>query len=363
MRARPPVSLPRDRVPRAAAAIALAGWGLGCGPRIDVVVTVSDAQVDAPPAEACAHATLSGVTRVGEGSLSTLALAVRQHALCTCTDYSGADALRVFDGDVAIDGALLLASDAEVGGDLRVAGGGGLSLGRATLVVGGSLAVGGPLLGSDATVEVGGDAAIDGRVQLAALDAGGRLSLPADAALEVGDLSVPAAPTRTQVDVLPDCGCGDDDRLDAAAEAWVLPPPVADEPVTEACAAHALQSDTLPRDLRAAHSALLVIDGDLHIDGPLTADVAAGETLDLVVLGNVRVDGMLRLGDPAGGQVRLFVAGAGTIELREGGRIHGLLHAPDAELVLPAPLEVDGSLLLRRVAAEAALTITTEESS
>jgi hypothetical protein len=57
--------------------------------------------------------------------------------------------------------------------------------------------------------------------------------------------------------------------------------------------------------------------------------------------------------------VNLYVGGAGTIQLSMGGRIDGLLHAPEAELVLGAGLEIVGHALVRRVGVEFPLTVTT----
>ena len=55
--------------------------------------------------------------------------------------------------------------------------------------------------------------------------------------------------------------------------------------------------------------------------------------------------------------MRVFVGGAGTLQLSMGGALHGVLYAPQAELVQSAPLVVTGALFVRRVASTADLTL------
>lgn len=311
-----------------------------CDPQIDVVARAEDAAVSRP-------CTPSGpVSVTGARTLDALANEAAATALCTCEDVSAADLIAVLAGDTAVDGAMSLNGGAELAGELRVAGAGGIRLGSAPLAVGGALRSSGSVLGSDADVTVGADGQVGGRVQLRSLTLGGTLTLPEGAAL---DLLEPATfpVVRGNSAVRPTCPCSDDDRIDAAALRDQL---LADD----SCFVTAEQLSMLPGP---STSGLLVIDGDLRLQEDLSLPVPAGETLDLVVLGNLSVNGPVDLGGDSEGRVRLFVTGNGTITLEQGGTLHGLLHAPNAELVVPAPLDVRGALAVRRLAAAASLTV------
>lgn len=335
------------------------GW-IGCADRVDVVAF--DLDVDgtadaATPIEPCVHATAAGVTQQGERSLADLAAETRARALCTCGDLSASGGVHVESGAVAVNGSMQLSAAASIAGPLSVAGAGGVTLGSHVLEVGDDLAVAGPLLGSDASVEVDGDAWLAGPVELAALRVNGRLRLAPGASVTVSEGAPSAVAGEATVDAL--CGCDDGFRLspEAVRELAEATADSALDALPSDCGGVIASADQLGDSLRAEDDALLVVEGDLRIAGPLGLDVAAGHALDLVVTGNVSVDGPLRLGSLEGGQVRLFVLGGGTLQLSEGGDVFGLIHAPDAELVVPAPLRVEGSVIVRRVAAAAALTL------
>ncbi|MDD9933335.1 MAG: hypothetical protein OXT09_07030 [Myxococcales bacterium] len=339
------------------------------GGDVDASADAGNGDGDGEDAGACDPADGTAVSLAGGRGLAALAGDARSMALCSCDGFSSSAPveLRTSAGSgvasAGVDGSMSLGDDAAIDGDLRVSGPQGLTLGELLLNVGGSLQVAGDVLGADATVEVGGDVAGGGRIQLASLQVGGVLRQPAGAELELGGGPVPAATEVGEVLAPTACPCDDTTRLDPASLAALGAAPVESLTFEEPCAR--LELDSIgpdPTRVRVEQSALVVLDGDLAINGELVIEVATGQTLDLLVTGNVRVDGLLHLGGSAedataGGQVRLFVAGAGTIELRGGGALHGVLHAPDAELVLPAPLTIHGSALLRRVAAEAELVI------
>ncbi len=104
--------------------------------------------------------------------------------------------------------------------------------------------------------------------------------------------------------------------------------------------------------------ALLFVDGDLSLDDDLDVTLADGAALDLFVAGNVRLKGKLTLGDPAHAPfARLYVGGTGTIDIGGAALLAGSLYAPRAELVTRGPLEVYGSLFVRRAAPLAAVTV------
>jgi hypothetical protein len=100
----------------------------------------------------------------------------------------------------------------------------------------------------------------------------------------------------------------------------------------------------------------LLVAGDLTRDEGLSLSLEAGAALALLVEGNVSIVGEIALGSDDA-SVNLFVGGSGNIHLRGGGELHGVLYAPEAELVLDAPLTVYGAIFVERVAATAPLTI------
>ena len=301
---------------------------------------------DGGSASSCDYAHI-GISRQGGLSLEALAAQVQQHALCTCAGLSMSAPLSVLGpgarARVQVDAEMSLGADSSVDGDLNIAGSAGVTLGEMLLTVGQSLSVGGDLLGAGARVEVSGDARIAGEIQLEALNVSGELQ-------------------QSAVTVAPACPCDDRARIDATplgGDDWpMLELDAAPTNLATPCSALQLVlAPAIEGHITAQGDAMLLVDSDLAADGDLSVEVAAGHTLDLIVEGNLRVDGQLKLGDTQGGRVRLFVTGSGTVQLQGGAELHGLLHAPDAELVLSAPLELHGSALVRRVASQAELRI------
>lgn len=363
---RPGPPRPVARTARAASLVAWC-WMAGCDAHVDVVATPRDAGAAAAQDMHCDYSHAVIAAAAGDGRLADLAAAAQDQALCTCTGLAAADRLRVEGGDALVDGAMSLQAAGEFGGALRVADAAGLMLGPAPLTVGASLTVGGPLLGGESTVTVVGDARVGGRVQLRGLVVGGDLVLDDDVQLAIAGGSPPPVTRQAPAATTLACPCTAGERLasdGAAFDAATSPEPLdtaAAEAVTldRDCAVYRLDDGApLPATVLVQQSSLLLVDGDLQLGRGLQVEVAEGAALDLLVRGNLLVDGPLQLGSlGTGGHVRVFIGGSGTIELREGGHLRGLLHAPAAELVLPAPLHVEGQLLVRRLAASAALTI------
>jgi hypothetical protein len=287
--------------------------------------------------------------------------AAARHGLCTCGDLSSASTLEIRGGvagaaSLGVGGGGTQVADARVDGDVTVAGAEGLRPGT-RLEVGGALQVGGPLLGAQAAVTVGGDAEVADRVQVRSLAVGGRLRVPAGTPVEVAEGSAPETSAVDAVEIADPCACGPDDEADFDAAAGAVTGTV-DDPETADCDGTLLQADGLTGlTLRPRGPTRYLVPGDVAVDGALRIEPPAGVVVELWVAGNMRVDGEVVLGGDAGGRVEVFIAGAGTIELTRGGALNGSLHAPAAELVLPAPLSVDGALLVRRLAAEAPVTI------
>jgi hypothetical protein len=192
---------------------------------------------------------------------------------------------------------------------------------------------------------VSGDCAVAGRIDLLGLSVANTLVQPAGAPFVVVDAMIGMTQAQ-QVLVPPPCPCGESERIDIAQVA---------RDVLEGAGA----SSDCDGGVGLAPGDALFVEGDLHREEGLSLQPAAPAELALVVEGNVRIEGPLTLGDAsAATTVDLLVGGSGTIRLAGGGEIHGVLYAPQAELVLLGPLTVHGAVFVARVSADADAELT-----
>jgi hypothetical protein len=371
---------------RALAALALAG----CAARDVVASGVLDDSPDAcrgptpiilrgPPDPVTAHA-----APVCTGTIAVQSFA---HALCTCEGYAASTALRTdsFDsaagpyapggtlGDVGVDGELRLSATATVGGALTASGTAGASL-LADLRVARDLAIAGPLSGA-VTVTAGGDAHLGGGVDLTALTVAGTLTLPA-AAPTAGAITA-GATVRAPVTVPPPCACDPADLVD-------LPGFVAAHATANNDAQIGLAPDRLTGyhgpvaldlpcgiyyvgpvsgdgalTIRVTGKVALLVAGDLALTAPLAIELATEDAeLDLMIDGLLSSNQALVIGradHPA--RTRVYVAGAGTIDLSGDAQLAANLYAPHAAVALAADTTVYGSLFVRRIDQAAPLAI------
>lgn len=308
---------------------------------------------------------------VAGGSVADVVAFALSRAVCACTSYSGSAEL-VTDAvapaapgsaGIGVNEAFDQQQRADVAGALIVAGDDGISVGAgATLAVTGELASGGPLEGGEARVEVGGDAQVAGRIDLQELAVTGTLTQPSGETLQVAGGAMLGGVRQQPVQVAAPCACDPAVLLDVATlvrdAAQRVPELPSDAPLGERCAEYALDGGSVDvLELAVFESAALYVTGDLHLSA-LRVLTATDAELDLFVEGNLAVTGPLELGSSGGGsRVRLHVGGTGTIDLSEGGVLHGALYAPGSELVLSGALEATGALFVRRVAASAAVTV------
>jgi cytoskeletal protein CcmA (bactofilin family) len=299
-----------------------------------------------------------------------LALAALAHAICTCDSITSSDTLTTdaaqsaLRGDVGVNGQMSVEAASTIGGGLTVAGGSGLHIGDdIELTVAGDLQVEGPLEGTLASARVAQDARVGGRIDLSALFVTGTLTQPAGAERRITGTAEFGDEVSQDVVVTPPCDCGQAALFDpsafVSAHAAMAMSFVDAGTTAGRCAAYALadgEADAI--DIALHESAAVFVPGDLHVTGDLHIDAEAGAVVDLFVAGDVRIDGRVRIGSGDGqGPVRIYVGGAGTVQISGGGALHGVLYAPKAELVLAAPLEVHGALFMRRIAAAAALDV------
>ncbi|MEO7735395.1 MAG: hypothetical protein ABIY55_30860 [Kofleriaceae bacterium] len=322
-------------------------------------------------------------------AVCTGAVAVRTfpRALCTCEGYATSTTLTTdsFDsaagpyapggasGDVGVNGELRASAILDIHGALAAAGTAGVGV-LSDLHVAHDLDVGGAL-GTGVTVAAGGDARLAGAVDLAALTVTGTLTIPDGVAL-AGTISA-GATVRAPVSIDPPCACGAADLVD-------IPGLVAAHADDNQDATIGLTPDRLT-DYRGAISldlpcgiyylgpvrgdgaltvrvtgrAALLIDGDVTLTSPLTIELATEDAeLDLMVSGIVSSDQAIvigRAGHPA--RTRVYIGGAGTIDLSGDSRLAGNLYAPRAAIALSATATVFGSLFVRRLDQAAPITI------
>jgi cytoskeletal protein CcmA (bactofilin family) len=304
---------------------------------------------------------------------------VLTHAVCSCEAIALGTRLETdaFDGalgpytrgeiggDVAANREISFDTTSVVRGSLVAAGSSGLSLGpNVMLEVQRDLALAGPFEGSLAGANIARDARVAGRIVLESLSVGGELVQPAGTERSVTGTSDIHAMRAAPVDVAEPCACDDAVTIDSgalvrAAMSNAMTVSGAAPVLAQHCGEFWLADATTNTLHVTAHdSAALYVGGDLQVRGDLIVDTDPGVELDLFIESNATVDGVIALGSqPNQGAVRVFVGGAGTVQLSMGGALHGVLYAPQAELVQSAALEVTGALFVRRVASTADLTL------
>ena len=323
----------------------------------------ADAQAVPPP---CAYGAPAGQTRPAYA----VAIDELERAICSCDSITSSGALTtdaVDDarhGDVGVNGPLSLETTSTLDGSLIVAGSNGMHLGDGVeAVIGGDLLVSGPLEGTLATARIAADTGVAGRIDLASLFVNGTLTQPAGSERRVTGTSQLGAVRSQAVNVPSPCDCADTALFDTTAfvrlQAPLALPLPAQGADTARCAQYALQDGEVAGVLISLlESAAVYVPGDLHVTGDLVVDSEAGAEIDLFIAGDVRIDGRVRIGTGDGqGPVRIYVGGAGTVQLSSGVEVYGALYAPRAELVLSAPLTLRGALFIRRIAASAALAV------
>lgn len=331
---------------------------------------------------------------VGDTGETTCGSAVAERtfrfALCTCTDLVTSNALTTdaFDsadgpytaggagGAIGINGGANLNAPLIAGGSLWIGGASGLTAAAAAPIdTGGDLQLGGPLA-SEARVAVAGDARIAGRVSAPALAVGGTLSVPPNAAIDVADQSMIAAIAREPVAVALPCTCDQDELLDIAAyvarhrsdndnaAAGISPDILSQIPTATTvelpCGRYYFSriSANAELTLKITGRTSVMVDGDLSIDTGLRVLIDDGAEIDLFVAGNIVSAGPIDFGSARSpSRARLYSGGTGTLQISGGGVFAGNLYAPRAELVASAPIEVFGSIFVRRMAASAQVIV------
>jgi len=307
-------------------------------------------------------------------------------AVCTCEALVASAAITTdaFDsrdgpftagpgGALGVNGRLDLQDMTSIGGALLLGDPSGMNAGGgARLEVAQHLASAGPVV-SEAEIVVQGDLRANGRVAAAALTVGGTLTLPEGADVEVsGALDAPA-PTRAAVTVPPPCDCAPGALVDIPAEvearrldhddarAGLDPGALADASgvVELPCGRYFFERVGAQSNLtlHATGRVAIFVAGDVAVGGRLAVTLGPGAELDLLIAGQLVTNAPPEIGaESAPARARVYVGGAGTVQLGGGGTFYGNLYAPRAEVVTSGPLEVFGALFARRIAASGGLT-------
>jgi hypothetical protein len=334
-----------------------------------------------------------GVTATCVGGLAQSAF---RYALCTCaglvasaqitTDSFDSDA-GPYDpararagGGLGTNGTLSVNAPLNVGGSLWASDATGMTISTASAA--GALHVGGPV-SSGPSLTVGGDAFVLGKITAQGdLSVAGTLYQPSGVTPSVGGTSKIGATASASFTVPPACDCDPALLVDIAGYVEAYRANNDDAAVgVSPTALENVQTDltlnvpcgrvffTRVGGTAAIHLVLapgrtaIFIGGDLSSNGPFTIDVSPSSELDLFVEGNVVAGAAFTLGSAATpSKARLWVGGTGTINLPSTVTLAGNLYGPLAQLVLGAsPITIYGSVFVRRVSSQGALTIHYDE--
>jgi cytoskeletal protein CcmA (bactofilin family) len=313
-----------------------------------------------------------------------LAASVFRHALCACQEITTNDAFAAdsFDsrqgpyspaapgarGDVATNGKLQSTGTFDVRGALTVTGDPGVRVSPA-LTVTGALATPGILDGAATAVTIGGDADVGGNITLADLTVTGTLRVPAEASVAVSGTQSVGALVREPVDVPLPCACdapdlvdvaglvtvhaGDNDNASIGLDPAALSNFAADTTLTLPCGRFYLervQSNEGSLTLAVTGHAALFLRETVTLGRSLTVELAPGGELDLFLADHINVAGDVRIGLPdAPSRVRVYVGGAGAINMSATSVLAANLYAPLTDLSFSAGTEIFGAAFVGRL--------------
>jgi hypothetical protein len=355
-----------------------AAYCSGTGPPILVGDGITVGDGDGTPEDVCT---------------GTVAVRTFKRALCTCEGYATSTPLVTdsFDGSigpyapgtagsaggVGIDGALSASAMIAIRGALTVAGTAGASF-LVDATIARDLSVNGPL-GMDVAVSAGGNANIAGDISLASFSVVGTLTVPAAATVSGGTTA--GTTVRAPVTVTPPCACTPSDVVDIGAFVANHKTDHNDAAIGLAPARLTDYAGDVSLDLpcgvyyvgpvrgngalvlRVTGRVALLVDGDMTLTSPLTIELATQDAeLDLMIGGLLSSNARIMAGDtnhPS--RTRVYVGGAGTINLSGDSQLAANVYAPGAAVALSAPATIFGSLFVRRLDQAAPVTIHYDE--
>ncbi|MEM9489382.1 MAG: hypothetical protein AAGC55_09570 [Myxococcota bacterium] len=312
-----------------------------------------------------------------------------RYALCGCADLDSnseftSDAFDSRDGpyqsgqsggSIAVNGKVQSNRPMIIDGSLISAGEQGVHT-SSVLTVTGDLHTGGDLGDPGAEVAAGGDVTVTGDIALTSLSVGGALTVPGDRTVAVADGEQVGELVRAPVEVAEPCACSTEQHIDVAAI-------VATHRTDNHNAALGIDADLLSdfrddvelaldcgrfyfRRIQGQGSVTITVSGrtaifvaeNITLNRDLTIVVADGGLLDLFVAGQINTSGAVAIGSPdSPAQVRVYVAGGGSINLSSGLTLAGNLYAPRTDLALSGDTEIFGAVFVNRMVSASPITV------
>ena len=355
-------------------ALIIASSLAGCSAQEDGRDVSSASAVNASPGRFGQAAPESRLATPAPETHCSPAPALMRNALCVCGSLEHAGSLTTEGrtagqaANVGIEGHFHGATGSRIGGTLRAVEG---------VSTAGELRIAGNLF-SRASVETTGTLAVEGDLAaggdmlgVGTVDVHGTLRVAGETTL-VGPHTIAArgAYGDTGASI---CGC--DAPYDVAGAVKIAR-------TTNDNAARGIQADGHPRvgetelalpagryyvagltsvgvrHLKIDGAVQLYVDGDLEHVGDDVFELAPGATLDLFVAGNVRTVGSVRLGDASRPEAfRLYVGGAGRIEITGTAELAGLVYAPTADVDMAGTAVIEGGLTAHSISYAGDLTV------
>ena len=317
-----------------------------------------------------------------------LAVKTFRYALCLCQEHTASAPVTVdafnsetgpytsaeLGGSIGVNGRIQANAGYSTTGSLWVASSGGITSSLPMSVMA-DLHNQGPMSGQS-DLSVGNEARIGGPIELNQLVVGSTLTVPENTNVNVSNQFSYGAYVREPVMIEPPCDCAPDQLVDIAGYVQH----------------HATENDNvqagIPVDLLDGYSgtttvsidcgriyfsrvvgsgrlhinvsgrAAIFVAGELNLPDDFTVTVEPGGELDFFIEGHLVSARRLQIGSqetPA--SVRLYLGGTGSFQLSSNSILWANVYAPQAELVTSGPIEVFGSLFLRRLNTSSAINI------
>jgi len=309
-----------------------------------------------------------------------LAVKTFRYALCLCEEHTAAAPVRVdafnsedgpytsgqLGGSIGVNGRIQANAGYYASGSLWVASPGGITSSLPMSVMA-DMHNQGPMNGQSDLL-VGNEAKIGGPVELNELVVTSTLTVPQNTNVNVSNLFSYGAYVRAPVSVAAPCDCEPEQLLNIAGyvrhhatendnEIAGIPHDLLDgfsDTTTVSIDCGRVYFSRVvgsgPLHITITGRTALFIAGDLNLPGEFTITVEPGAELDLFIEGHLVSARRVQIGSQdAPSSVRMYLGGTGSFQLSSDSVLWANVYAPRAELVASGPLEVFGSLFLRRL--------------
>lgn len=303
-----------------------------------------------------------------------------RYALCLCGEHTASAKVSVdafnsengpytqpeFGGSIGVNGRIQANAGLAVSGSLWVSGSGGITS-SLPISVDGEFHNQGPMNGAS-DLNVGYSARIGGAIDLRNLVVTSTLTIPTGTVVNVSQQYSYGQLVQAPVTVDAPCDCEAEQLIDIAAyvqrhatENDNLIAGISPDILDGFTGTSSLSIDCGriylsrvqgfgPLHISITGRTALFIAGELNLQDELTITVAPGGALDLFLEGHLRSAQKIQIGSQeAPSKVRMYIGSTGTLQLSADSVLWANVYAPHAELVTSGPIEVFGSLFLRRL--------------